>query len=426
MCNDYFETHLFAAIGRVCITRCVKINSEHRMNIATATVFILLLTSTSSRPVTKIIDSRIWRLIRQIFYIPPSGEPYFNGSVPLSASSMCSDVCVPFHLCVNGNVVTNGANLFAPRMGLDDDEVDGPQQCSESEKCCKLSYEDSKSDMNSEEEFGADEITDDYMERTEYDDNNLDFGDTRQRKCGIRNFNMLQPRISGDDKAGFLEFPWMVMVLRRMPKRSDFYDYQCGGSLIHPSVVLTAAHCVNKMSPKTLHIRAGEWDMERTDEILPHQDREVRSVIIHQDYYKPTLLNDVALLLLKTPVLLAENVNTICLPPPNYSFSKERCVVSGWGKENHSRDSKFQTVLKKVDLPVIPNFLCQMLFRNTVLGKYFRLDSSFICAGGEYGKDTCQGDGGSPMVCKIPNTRNAYYQSGIVSWGVGCSEKNIP
>lgn len=395
--------------------------------IRTAVLLLVLLTFGSSRPITKITDSRIRRLIRQIFYIPPSGEPYFNASVPLSASTICSEVCVPFHLCVNGNVVTTGANLFAPRMGLDDDS-DGPQYCGESEKCCKLSYDDDTNDnINSDEESNAKEITDqtDDTEDSDYVDNNIDYTESWRPKCGVRNLNVLQPRISGDDKAGATEFPWMVMVLKKTPK-SEFYDYQCGGSLIHPSAVLTAAHCVAMIKPKFIYIRAGEWDMARADELLPHQDREIKSVVVHREFDASTLMNDIAILILKAPVELAENVNTICLPPPSYSFNKERCLVSGWGKESNTRESRFQTVLKKVELPIISNYVCQMMFRNTHLGKYFRLDSSFICAGGEFGKDACKGDGGSPLMCKIPNTSNSYYQSGIVSWGIGCSETNIP
>lgn len=387
-------------------------------------VLIWLLTLASSRPITKIKDSRIRKLIRQIFYIPPSGQPYLNASIPLSVSNICSDVCVPFHLCVNGSVVTTGANMFVPRIGLDD-ESEGPQHCSESEKCCKLD-DDKSENMNVDEEYDSKEITDltDDTEDNDYAENNVDYPENWRSKCGTRHFNLLQPRITGD-QAGPTEFPWMVVVLKKTPK-SDFYDYQCGGSLIHPSAVLTAAHCVLMIKPKFLHVRAGEWDMANNDETLPHQDREIQSVVVHREFYKPTLLNDIAILILKTPLQLTDNVNTICIPPPNYSFNKERCVVSGWGKENLSRESKFQTVLKKVELPIIQNSLCQMMFRNTVLGKYFRLDSSFICAGGEFGRDTCKGDGGSPMVCKIPNTRNSYYQSGIVSWGIGCSETNIP
>lgn len=44
--------------------------------------------------------------------------------------------------------------------------------------------------------------------------------------------------------------------------------------------------------------------------------------------------------------------------------------------------------------------------------------------GGEPGKDTCKGDGGSPLVCGIPNTIDRYYQSGIVAWGIGCADIN--
>ena len=47
-----------------------------------------------------------------------------------------------------------------------------------------------------------------------------------------------------------------------------------------------------------------------------------------------------------------------------------------------------------------------------------------MCAGGIGGVDTCKGDGGSPLVCK--NRNGPWYQAGIVSWGIGCGEENIP
>lgn len=199
--------------------------------------------------------------------------------------------------------------------------------------------------------------------------------------------------------------------------------YLCGGSLIEKGVVLTAAHCVQGKDPKILKVRLGEWDTQTKDEIFPHQDRSVRDFVVHPQYYKGGLFNDVALLFLDQPAEIAENVNTVCLPPHDTQFDLSRCFASGWGKDLFGKDGKYQVILKRVELPVVPRPQCEQLLRETRLGKHFALHESFICAGGEVGKDTCKGDGGSPLVCPIAGTSNRYMQAGIVSWGIGCGDK---
>lgn len=75
-----------------------------------------------------------------------------------------------------------------------------------------------------------------------------------------------------------------------------------------------------------------------------------------------------------------------------------RCWVAGWGKSNFTSES-FQVFLKEVNLPLVEHFTCQSLLRNTRLGNNFVLDPlSFICAGGEFNRDACTGDGEN-LIC---------------------------
>lgn len=124
---------------------------------------------------------------------------------------------------------------------------------------------------------------------------------------------------------------------------------------------MTAAHCVYGKQVQTLKIRAGEWDTQTRDELFPHQDRSVSEMIIHENYYKGGLFNDVALMLLSEPVELSEIVNTACLPPQDYSFDGSRCFASGWGKDVWGKEGKYQVILKKIDLPM-SKFVNELFF----------------------------------------------------------------
>lgn len=208
---------------------------------------------------------------------------------------------------------------------------------------------------------------------------------------------------------------------------------------------MTAAHCLNQSESQILKIRAGEWDTSSRDEILPHQGRQVRNYVIHPQFYRGGLYNDVALLFLEQPVEIAGNVNTICLPEQGEIFDNSRCFATGWGKDKFGIDGQYQNVLKNIELSIVPKTSCLDKLRTTKLGRFYELHQSFICAGGELRKDTCNGkcnafqfqntaiflkllvifvgDGGSPLVCPIKGSPGHFAQAGIVSWGVGCGSE---
>lgn len=271
-------------------------------------------------------------------------------------------------------------------------------------------------------------------------------------ECGKRNVDGIgRYAYVKQSEAQFGEFPWMMAVLRKYKVGPSVLKiYIAGGSLIHPSVVLTTAHNLNNTISKFLTVRGGEWNTQSRDEMFEHVERNVKEVTYHNKFTRHNLHNDLALLFLTEPFEMTPHINTVCMPLNEYHSEGVNCYASGWGKEQFGKNNTYQVFLKKVEMPTVSSSNCEQMLKQTRLGEDFILHKGFMCAGnnqkntsnlndefdsnmsndlflgGQKDIDTCTGDGGSPLVCPIPESPDHFYQAGIVSWGISCNLQNVP
>ncbi|CAN8027285.1 unnamed protein product [Ixodes persulcatus] len=236
--------------------------------------------------------------------------------------------------------------------------------------------------------------------------------------CGVRGTDV-SANVVGGETAGALEFPWQISLhLIELPNKDR--GHICGGSIINSQYVDTAAHCIvdGYKSPSNYIVVVGEQNLNATD---PHEERiAVINITIHPQWNPSTLSYDYALLKLERPLDFAgteKALMPICLPTLNQGFDWKTCTISGWGLlEDQSQGGTVSQSLQKVDLPVIPNWLCSLEY----LGVNTVVQDTMICAGPlAGGKGPCQGDSGGPLQC--PRSDGRYVLAGSTSWGTTCA-----
>uniref|UniRef100_A0AAR5NY41 Peptidase S1 domain-containing protein n=1 Tax=Dendroctonus ponderosae TaxID=77166 RepID=A0AAR5NY41_DENPD len=330
----------------------------------------------------------------------------------IEVSGNCS--CVPYYLCDNtGYIKTDGVGLLDERTG-----GENPTFCSggthEAELvCCKLRPQapPSTSTVSTSSDLEL-------------------FKSPRQMRCGMQRTTIDVRLLEGDDGLSPIdgEFPWMAAIYSRDSSR---WKRQGSGSLIHPQAVLTAAHAVPRYRKTDFRVIVNGRIQQSEIGTDEEQERAVRAVLRHPNFQSGTLYNDVAVLVLEEPYNLTATptINTVCLHP-NASYVGKRCVVAGWGEASKGLPSSTARtsvpILRKLELPTPSPDNCEEMLQKTYLGVKYQLHESFMCAGGEAGKDACRGDGGSPLVCATAPNETALYQAGIVAFGVGCGKEGIP
>ncbi len=238
-------------------------------------------------------------------------------------------------------------------------------------------------------------------------------------------------RIVGGLRSHGSRYPYVALIF---DEESPF----CAGSLVAPTWVLTAAHCVDD-SIVGLKLGADNW---MVDDIRGHKYKtaKVKRMIRHTDYESSYLAPgnknlappaDLALVQLTEPV---EGVKPVKLASKSDKLPKEYTVV-GFGRTGEY-ETEMSRVLREVRVANVDRKKCQDAF-NKELKKSgywskgapsYKILKSVICAGDNRKKraDACQGDSGGTLIRKGKKPDGSEdVVFGLTSFGEGCGRKGL-
>ncbi|CAH1398588.1 unnamed protein product [Nezara viridula] len=239
--------------------------------------------------------------------------------------------------------------------------------------------------------------------------------------CGIRYaLNRYEPAISFGGKTLRSEFPWHVALYRKY-HTDESPDYICGGSILHPKVILTAAHCIynetySAIENATFSVIAGKYYVSWKRKDPGEQRFEVLKIKFPETYvgFTNRYAEDIALLELNAPINITSAIMPVCIDWNSKYLVEQLSTIGtivGWGltENNTVSDELLMANLEYIDFIKCRDRISE--------GFSFFITSDKFCAGVDNGTAVEHGDSGGGLTFprNTTNNKEQYYLYGIVS-----------
>lgn len=200
--------------------------------------------------------------------------------------------------------------------------------------------------------------------------------------------------------------------------------YSGSGSLIHPSVILTAVH--EHYSFEDAIVRAGEWDFSNEFEMHPSQDRVISRVHVIDVFDA----NTVQLLFVSEPFDLTPNIQTVCLPMESKSImDRNDCITAAWGQQSCSGTKGLHSIQGHTELSVwSERNTCEMEWQQYLEDDEFKLENHHFCTVRKNNREeSCFCDHGAALFCANESDSGdiRYEQIGVALANSGC-KRDLP